>query len=155
MVLLALSHTSAVTGSVSPGILCSTCRRRKGGSATRVQPRKLTELHQDVVDNLVSQSSDQSCAYLLRALDTKSADELMPIFGVPVTFHTTVSASTLQGLIRDSISPKAGPENLHFAIAHSSRNPSCETPLPGGMSADIDHHFLVVWMTHLGGMQFV
>ena len=112
--------------------------------------------YRDVVDHLVSQSSDnQSCAYLLRALQTKSADELELIFGVPVTFHTTVSAGTLQGLIRDSINPKAEPEGLHFAVAHSARDPSCTTPLPGGMSADIDHHILVVWMTHLHGVHTV
>ena len=82
---------------------------------------------------------------------TPTADELSALLGTRVTLHPVVSSRTLQGLILDSISAKAPREGLHFAIAHSSRDPNSTVPLPPTMAGDIDHHFLAVWHTRLDG----
>ena len=92
---------------------------------------------------------------LMRALDVPSADELTASLGVSVTIHPTVSSATLNGLIRDSTSPKGPPASLHFAIAYGSRNPDCTMPLPRNVAADVSHHYLTVWYTRLPGLRSV
>jgi hypothetical protein len=111
--------------------------------------------YRDHVESLLKNRADRSCETLLHALQTPTPSDVSSILGSRVTLHPTVSSTTLQGLIRDSISAKAPPEGLHFAIAHSPRDPQCQQPLPHGMAADIDHHFLAVWHTRLPGSRTV
>lgn len=106
--------------------------------------------YRNVVDrhlSLATSPDKRSCdALLTHTLHVPSASHLTQILRVPVMMHIDVSESTLAGLIRDSVSPKSG-ECLHFAIAHGSRDPEIQQPLPPGVPADMQHHFLAVWAT--------
>ena len=111
--------------------------------------------YRDLVDARLARACDRSCQTLMMLLGTESIDALTPALGgMPVHIHTAISSATLHGLIRDSVSAKAA-NGLHMAIAHGARDPHETRPLPHGMKAGMDHHFLAVWFTQNVGAQSV
>lgn len=106
--------------------------------------------YRDVIERhlaAASSLSHRSCdAILTHALGVPNAIALGESLNTTVTYHSVVSAATLNGLIRDSIAPKAC-AGLHFAIGYGPRNARDRTPLPEHVPADMQHHFLAVWAT--------
>ena len=106
--------------------------------------------YRDVIDRYlttVQSAAERTCEKLLaNALSVPSATALGGILRTPVTIHPMVSDATVNGLIRDSVSPKAG-AGLHLAVGYGPRNAHETRPLPAGAPTDMQHHFLAVWAT--------
>jgi hypothetical protein len=111
----------------------------------------------DIVDRFIVAATPACAAdcilerLLTTCLQTPSADVLGSYLHTRViAYMSPLSVGTVVGLIRDSVSPKAGAA-LHMAIVHGARDAACTMPLPPKVPGDMQHHFLAVWATNGAG----
>jgi len=111
----------------------------------------------DIVDRFVVAATPACAAdcilerLLTTCLQTPSADVLgSNLHTRVIAYMSPLSVGTVVGLIRDSVSPKAGAA-LHMAIVHGARDAACTMPLPPKVPGDMQHHFLAVWATNGAG----